>query len=960
LQCCGLNSSSDFCNLVSCSSPPYTCCHTLYQTQNSQIYSDTNCYFEQTGCLDKIPTVLGFYTTGFFIAISISILFGGLSVLFTIFQISSLPSKDVHDKNILKNDSPETPRDEENKGICKRCFQYCTSDFPCLILMIAAVLSVLFGGVFIMEGIFLSYDKVFNHDIIDDVIFSNLSFDGLNFYHIRTSLCAYMFSCGIILIIFCGIGMFTLRKNSKCLHVTQAILVGIVLALMIIGTGLWGKIKDTISYRMEDEMKLFLENHKYNPHLSYVYSYSSYGAWSNLFAVAECCGVADHEGSELASYLSGNDEIPIFCCKENPLTEPYRTNNDDCTDLVDLDMSFNTSCKDALLTRLDAYSNTFFSCSGLTIFLLIVQLGLIIYRITKLQFVPLQSDKYFNLFKTKRGWREILILEWRTLFSFLSTLSSLSMLLLGIVLMYDSKMTGINVYHVYKYIYLRGVNFIDIVEAMYLSLIVLGVLSMALGLVGLSELFRDIRSEVRIKFYVFALIILISTKFVCVFLMIPIQIEVESDSNETIYQFVNMDRQYSNPDSTMYTDLNRFYLEFDCCGTTGSYGFRNLVNTAGYGPISGYQPHVCCFGQDYVTTKNLYRVQCEKKACGDEFVTITNSYCYGLIASMSITSFLEIICVVSSILYLKNNKIQKENQSFLILLKFFIIGNSEVSFRTRLIGFICSCILLMLSLGDFAESTAFLYDDVFSNRQIQPIFENMSMAGNSFSRNLIIMRWLMNTTGVLLFVTSIFSILTIHQGSKFLHSMNILLYVLGISMILTNLGWWIAVHVEDFPEEFLRKSYSYSYNYFYSFSTYGYHMDENGAWNNLFVKLKCCGYTNGNESDFNSVFMDGYILYNNNRVSLFCCHSNPLTKEFNFEYASCTSNGGESYRYTEPCYTKLSERLTKYSTAFYTIASLSIILEVFMLIILGMLIKTDPSLKEDSFMIKIKSYFEKD
>ncbi|XP_061173335.1 uncharacterized protein LOC133182506 [Saccostrea echinata] len=849
------------------------------------------------GCLDKIQNIIGFYTTGFFIAISISILFEGLSVLFTIFQIRSMPSKDVHDNHNLQNNSSDESRDEENKGICKQCFQYCKSDFPRLILMVAAALSVLFGVVFIMEGLILSYDKVFNHDIIKDVIFSALSFNTLSFNHIRTSFCAFMFSSGIILIIFCGIGMFTLRKKSKCLHVTQAIVVSIALALMIIGTGLWGKIKDTISYRIADEMTLFLLNHQYNSHISYVYSYSTHGAWSNLFSVAECCGVDDYVGSELVTYLSSNDKIPIFCCKENPLTEPYQTNNDYCTDLVDPDMSYNT----------------------------IIQLTLIIYQLRKRQFLPLQSDKYFNLFKTKRKWRQILILEWKTLFIFLSMLSSLSMLVLGIVLMRDTKMTGSNVYHVYKYLYLQGVNFVDIVEAMYLSLIMLGVLSMTSGLVGLSEMFRDIRSEVKMKFYVLVLVILIFTKLVCIFLMIPVQGEIETDSSETNYQLVNIDRQYSNPRSSIYTDLNKFYLELDCCGSTGSNGFRSLVINAGYGSVTGYQPYVCCLGQDYVTSNGLYGVQCEKKACGAEFVSIANIYCNGLIASMSITSFLEIICLVFSILYLKSNENQKEN---------------------------------MLSLGGFAESAAFLYDDVFSNRQIQPIFEKMSMAGNSFSRNLIIMRWLMNTTGVLLFVSSVFSILTIHQGSKFLHSMNILVCVLGLPMILTNLGWWIAVHVENFPEGFLINS-----NFdFYSLLSDCYRMDETGAWNNLFVKLQCCGYTNGNESDFYSVVLQTTSTYNGHqdKTPLFCCHSNPLTKEYNSDFTTCTSYGGEAYRYTEPCSTKLSDRLTKYSTVFYTIASLSIILEVFMLVLLGKLIKTDLPLKEDPFLIKINSYFGKD
>eukprot|EP00105_Crassostrea_gigas_P039476 XP_019923624.1 PREDICTED: uncharacterized protein LOC105330218 [Crassostrea gigas] len=114
-------------------------------------------------------------------------------------------------------------------------------------------------------------------------------------------------------------------------------------------------------------------------------------------------------------------------------------------------------------------------------------------------------------------------------------------------------------------------------------------------------------------------------------------------------------------------------------------------------------------------------------------------------------------------------------------------------------------------------------------------------------------------------------------------------------------------------------------------------MNEHGAWNNLFVKLKCCGYNYGNASDFphSIVLQDrmstGYnyfYYYSHQKTPLFCCHFNLLTQTYNSDINTCTSPGGSDYRYSEPCSLKLSERLQQYSIAFYVMASLACLLEV--------------------------------
>lgn len=67
------------------------------------------------------------------------------------------------------------------------------------------------------------------------------------------------------------------------------------------------------------------------------------------------------------------------------------------------------------------------------------------------------------------------------------------MLILGIVMKHDDKMTGEYVYNVYALLYFKGVNFTDIVEAMYLVFIIVGTLSVILSLLMLSDIFKTLQ-----------------------------------------------------------------------------------------------------------------------------------------------------------------------------------------------------------------------------------------------------------------------------------------------------------------------------------------------------------------------------------------------------------------------------------------------------------------------------------
>lgn len=63
----------------------------------------------------------------------------------------------------------------------------------------------------------------------------------------------------------------------------------------------------------------------------------------------------------------------------------------------------------------------------------------------------------------------------------------------------------------------------------------------------------------------------------------------------------------------MFTSYIVNFKKFDCCGSTGSHGFRDHVNSAGYGSVSGYQPYMCCHDYKYTQSYFLHNTYCEKK-----------------------------------------------------------------------------------------------------------------------------------------------------------------------------------------------------------------------------------------------------------------------------------------------------------------------------------------------------------
>lgn len=74
---------------------------------------------------------------------------------------------------------------------------------------------------------------------------------------------------------------------------------------------------------------------------------------------AECCGLAFSDGREFS--LGVGEQIPIFCCKNNPLTEPSLLSNENCTKRMEPSLRHRTVVR--LMHTEGIRSNNLKSCS---------------------------------------------------------------------------------------------------------------------------------------------------------------------------------------------------------------------------------------------------------------------------------------------------------------------------------------------------------------------------------------------------------------------------------------------------------------------------------------------------------------------------------------------------------------------------------------------------------------------
>eukprot|EP00105_Crassostrea_gigas_P039477 XP_019923625.1 PREDICTED: uncharacterized protein LOC105330245 [Crassostrea gigas] len=161
LECCGVASSNDLCDMISgptyCSNTlPYTCCHrSLYDTTESNLYNNGVCSSPNTPCLDVILSQLRTYTTGFFIGISFSIIFGILCIIFTILHTRRLNSQDSNDKagDNFKDELEESMQCSSCKNVLHKILNWIYSKGVFIISIILLVSYHIFLSLYFFYGL---------------------------------------------------------------------------------------------------------------------------------------------------------------------------------------------------------------------------------------------------------------------------------------------------------------------------------------------------------------------------------------------------------------------------------------------------------------------------------------------------------------------------------------------------------------------------------------------------------------------------------------------------------------------------------------------------------------------------------------------------------------------------------------------------------------------------------------
>lgn len=63
-----------------------------------------------------------------------------------------------------------------------------------------------------------------------------------------------------------------------------------------------------------------------------------------------------NDGSDFEKYMHSGNKVPVFCCKENPLTEPYRASNDACQKNQEWDLQHNSVSNHLSFCVTDSFS----------------------------------------------------------------------------------------------------------------------------------------------------------------------------------------------------------------------------------------------------------------------------------------------------------------------------------------------------------------------------------------------------------------------------------------------------------------------------------------------------------------------------------------------------------------------------------------------------------------------------
>ncbi|XP_048777618.2 tetraspanin-9-like [Ostrea edulis] len=187
---------------------------------------------------------------------------------------------------------------------------------------------------------------------------------------------------GVFIFLVAGLGLFGACCQNRCMLVTYAILVLILLIIKIVAIALWFTMKGEVEDKVREEMLKSLNGHYTSNMLDSDNEISN--SWNYMFLTLDCCAVNPVTGvandfkqtpwcTTAGTCQQSNADLPGTCCTGVD-ANTYRTAPSDCTSAIS---GYNTmGCYDALKDEINSYSTPII---GVGVTILIIELLAVIF-----------------------------------------------------------------------------------------------------------------------------------------------------------------------------------------------------------------------------------------------------------------------------------------------------------------------------------------------------------------------------------------------------------------------------------------------------------------------------------------------------------------------------------------------------------------------------------------------------
>lgn len=235
------------------------------------------------------------------------------------------------------------------------------------------VIFLLLGLGLMIVGIIMKTDT----DVIDKSkvtsTLNEVSLNGnLKLGNVASSISILVICTGAFILVIACLGAFGACCKNKCLLVTYAIVVILILVVQITGVALWFIMKDKVENTVKEEMETAMEKYEGVSSTNDV----SVG-WDLLFIGFDCCGVKSVGASNMNEFSatkwvtvnSPSEKVPYSCCTD-ATEDNYKTgSNANCENLTSGYQK--TGCYEAFKDFLKKYET---SAIALGIVLVIIEL----------------------------------------------------------------------------------------------------------------------------------------------------------------------------------------------------------------------------------------------------------------------------------------------------------------------------------------------------------------------------------------------------------------------------------------------------------------------------------------------------------------------------------------------------------------------------------------------------------